>query len=482
MPQETKVKKIAIVGRPNVGKSSLFNRLIASRKAITSDVAGTTRDVCIADCKLGDSEFLLSDTGGVAAESQGAASLFDAVAQSARNEAANADILLFVIDGKYSVQDCDIALFRELQRLHKPMFLVVNKLDNSKEEQRLWEYSAFGIEDIFGISVAHNRGIAELADAIAARLTHKSQASAPQTPDVELLEALEAQSHDVDSDDRDSSESGEGMSALDLPLPPIKIAIIGRVNVGKSSLLNALLGQQRSVVSPVAGTTIDPVDAQCKWKEHDFLFIDTAGLRRKSKIEGIEKFALMRTKDMLEQADIALLVLDSSAPLVELDEKMGALALEHKLGVILVLTKTDIKNQPIEQLQKEIRERFKYLAFAPIVSVCAQSGRKIEALKAKIVEVFDNLSRRIPTAVLNDVLLQACSKHPIPSDRGKLVRVYYATQYKNSPPHIALVMNRPNALHFSYKRYLANTLRQHFAFEGVPLFIETKKKEREARH
>ncbi|MDE7255488.1 MAG: ribosome biogenesis GTPase Der, partial [Helicobacter sp.] len=187
-------------------------------------------------------------------------------------------------------------------------------------------------------------------------------------------------------------------------------------------------------------------------------------------------------KEMLQQADIALLVLDSSAPLVELDEKMGALALEHKLAVILVLTKTDIKNQPIEQLQKEIRERFKYLAFAPIVSVCAQSGRKIEALKAKIVEVFDNLTRRIPTAVLNEIVLQACSKHPIPSDRGKLVRVYYATQYKSSPPHIALVMNRPNALHFSYKRYLANTLRQHFAFEGVPLFIETKKKEERTRH
>lgn len=472
------MKKVAIVGCPNVGKSSLFNRLIATRKAITSDVAGTTRDVCIADCKIGDTKFLLSDTGGVSTERESRDSLFGAVAQAARSEAAHADILLFVVDGKLDVQESDIALFRELQKLHKPIFLVVNKLDNSKEEQRLWEYSAFGIEDIFGISVAHNRGIARLVSAIEATLTKRPTNMPQQTFDEELLAALEAQSQDIAFDESQTND----ITALDLPLPPIKIAIIGRVNVGKSSLLNALLGQQRSVVSPVAGTTIDPVDAQCKWKEHDFLFIDTAGLRRKSKIEGIEKFALLRTKDMLQQADIALLVLDSSMPLVELDEKMGALALEHKLGVILVLTKTDIKNQPLEQLQKEIRERFKYLAFAPIVSVCAQSGRKIETLKAKIVEVFDNLSRRIPTAVLNDVLLQACSKHPIPSDRGKLVRVYYATQYKNSPPHIALVMNRPNALHFSYKRYLANTLRQHFAFEGVPLFIETKKKEERTRH
>lgn len=472
------MKKVAIVGRPNVGKSSLFNRLIATRKAITSDVAGTTRDVCIADCKLGDAEFLLSDTGGVSTERESRDSLFGAVAQAARSEATHADVLLFVVDGKLDVQESDIALFRELQKLHKPMFLVVNKLDNGKEEQRLWEYSAFGIEDIFGISVAHNRGIARLVSALEATLTKRPTNMPQQTFDEELLAALEAQSQGITFDESQTND----ITALDLPLPPIKIAIIGRMNVGKSSLLNALLGQQRSVVSPVAGTTIDPVDAQCKWKEHDFLFIDTAGLRRKSKIEGIEKFALLRTKDMLQQADIALLVLDSSTPLVELDEKMGALALEHKLGVILVLTKTDIKNQPLEQLQKEIRERFKYLAFAPIVSVCAQSGRKIETLKAKIVEVFDNLSRRIPTAVLNDVLLQACSKHPIPSDRGKLVRVYYATQYKNSPPHIALVMNRPNALHFSYKRYLANTLRQHFAFEGVPLFIETKKKEERTRH
>ena len=186
------MKKVAIVGRPNVGKSSLFNRLIATRKAITSDVAGTTRDVCIADCKLGDAEFLLSDTGGVSTERESRDSLFGAVAQAARSEATHADILLFVVDGKLDVQESDIALFRELQKLHKPIFLVVNKLDNGKEEQRLWEYSAFGIEDIFGISVAHNRGIARLVSAIEATLS-KRQANMPQqTFDEELLAALEA--------------------------------------------------------------------------------------------------------------------------------------------------------------------------------------------------------------------------------------------------------------------------------------------------
>lgn len=416
------------------------------------------------NCNFGETEALLSDTGGVSDTDN---TLFGAVSKTALAEAANADVLVFVVDGKMNILDEDLMLFRKLQKLQKPLLLVVNKLDNDKEEQKLWEYSTFGTNALFAISVAHNRGISKLANAIESLLATKPQ----------LLEQPLESSLLADWEEYQNQADENRPTALDLPLRPIKIAIIGRVNVGKSSLLNALLGQSRSVVSDIAGTTIDPVNAQCSWKEYDFEFIDTAGLRRKSKIEGIEKFALLRTKEMLQGADIALLTLDSSTPLVELDEKMGALVLEHKLAVILVVTKTDIKNKPLEALQKEIRERFKYLAFAPIVSVCAQSGRKIELLKAKIVEVFDNLTRRIPTAALNDVLLQACSKHPIPSDRGKLVRVYYATQYKNSPPHIALIMNRPDALHFSYKRYLANTLRQHFAFEGVPLFIETKKKD-----
>lgn len=460
------MKKIAIIGRPNGGKSSLFNRLISKRKAITCSTSGTTRDVCHEICTIGGYDVYLSDTGGINKQ-EASHCLFGKVSAYSLQAARESDVILFVVDGKMDVFDDDIRLVREIQCLKKPIVLIINKLDNDKDEQRLWEYDVFGIHLLVPISVLHNRGIDKLIKTIETLLN--------DLDDESKSDGLGAQDFHV-LPSCDTAHLMTGVLASQLPITPIRIAIIGRVNVGKSSLLNALLGQPRSIVSEIAGTTIDPVDMQCKWGQHDFYFVDTAGLRRKGKIEGIEKYALMRTEEMLQNADIALLVLDCSQPFVELDEKIGALALENNLGVILVLNKIDIKHQPLESLIKIVREKFKYLSYAPIISVSAQSGRKIDALKAKIVEVFDNLSRRIPTAVLNDVILQAAAKHPIPSDRGKIVRIYYTTQYKTHPPHIVLVMNRPSSLHFSYKRYLANVLRKHFCFDGVPLIIEARKK------
>ncbi|RAX58171.1 ribosome biogenesis GTPase Der [Helicobacter monodelphidis] len=460
------MKKIAIIGRPNVGKSSLFNRFLQSRKAITSDLAGTTHDVKRDCIELEGLSLSLSDTGGIEERNhQETMFLFKSIKEQALKEAGLADLILFVVDGKLAPLDEDLSLFRDLQKLKIPLFLVVNKLDNAKEEERIHSFVVFGISEIFAVSITHNRGFAALKSAI--------------------IKVLNIQPLRYEFSDGFMGSLEEEMLSLGLhqdktqeeEYDEIKTAIIGRVNVGKSSLLNALLGEERSIVSEVAGTTIDPIDESFYYEGKKLTFIDTAGLRRKGKIEGIEKYALQRTREMLDQhAHIALLVLDASAPLVELDEKIGSLVLEYGLGVVIVLNKWDVRHKEIEEIKKDIKERFKYLSYAPIVTISAKNKKHIMQLKEAIIKVYQQLIYRIPTAMLNKTILDAYSKHPIPSKKGKIVRIYYATQYKIAPPHISLVMNRPKALHFSYKRYLINQLRKEFGFSGVPIFIEAKKK------
>ena len=256
----------------------------------------------------------------------------------------------------------------------------------------------------------------------------------------------------------------------------ISIGIIGRPNVGKSSLLNALTNTNRSLVSDIAGTTIDPVDEHIMYNGYKLTFVDTAGIRRRSKIEGIEKYALDRTQKMLQECDIALLVLDCSTEFVELDEKISSIASSNGLGVIVVFHKWDIRSKEFDSRLEVYKRKFKFLEYAPIITASSTTHRHIKELKQKIIEVYQHFSLRIPTAKLNTCIQNALKKHPIPSDHGKIVRIYYATQFDSKPPKIALIMNRPNALHFSYKRYLINTLRQHFGFLGTPIIIEARSK------
>ncbi len=258
----------------------------------------------------------------------------------------------------------------------------------------------------------------------------------------------------------------------------INIGIIGRVNVGKSSILNALLNKNRSLVSEVEGTTIDPVSDEIAYKGKILRFVDTAGIRRASKIEGIEKFALIRTKNILEQSNIVLLVLDSSQDFVELDEKISGLSQKYNLGIIILLNKWDIKCADFKAIETQIRRKFAYLAYAPILTISALKMRHIDEIKEMILRVWENFNRRIATAELNSHLKIATQKHPIPSDKGKIIKVYYATQVDCAPPTIMLSMNRPRALHFSYKRYLVNYFRANFDFSGVPIVILTKGREK----
>ncbi|OOQ01198.1 ribosome biogenesis GTPase Der [Helicobacter pylori] len=449
------LKTIAILGQPNVGKSSLFNRLARERIAITSDFAGTTRDINKRKIALNGHEVELLDTGGMAKD----ALLSKEIKALNLKAAQMSDLILYVVDGKSIPSDEDIKLFREIFKINPNCFLVINKIDNDKEKERTYAFSSFGMPKSFNISVSHNRGISALVDAILNALNLNQIIE--QDLDADILESLETPNNALEETKEEEI---------------IQVGIIGRVNVGKSSLLNALTKKERSLVSSMAGTTIDPIDETILIGDQKICFVDTAGIRHRGKILGIEKYALERTQKALEKSHIALLVLDVSAPFVELDEKISSLADKHSLGIILILNKWDIRYAPYEEIMATLKRKFRFLEYAPVITTSCLKARHIDEIKHKIIEVYECFSKRIPTSLLNSVIFQATQKHPLPSDGGKLVKVYYATQFATKPPQISLIMNRPKALHFSYKRYLINTLRKEFNFLGTPLILNAKDK------
>jgi len=492
------MKKIAIIGRPNVGKSSLFNRLVKKRDAITADIAGTTRDVKRRTTVIMGKEVQLLDTGGL----DKGCELFDKIKEMSLKAAYKADIILFMVDGKGIPEDEDKKLFYELQAMGKDMALVVNKIDNDKMKEQLWDYYEFGTDAIFGISVAHNRNTVALLEWIGEKIPEEDRIKEQGEEELNIIEPQEmsdedffanAHKHDEDDDgftywDEDEMDgvveddtifgNNDRIKEFDEEdINHIKIAIIGRTNVGKSSLLNALLGEERSVVSSVAGTTIDPIDETIEYKNKQITFVDTAGLRRRGKILGIEKYALMRTTEMLENSNMALVVLDASEPFLDLDEKIAGLVDSNRLASIIVLNKWDIsKRDEHDKIIKEVRDRFKFLAYAPIITLSAQTNLRVDKLHDMILEINENYSQRIPTSKINEVIEKALRRHTLPSVSGQVIRIYYGTQYETRPPKIAIVMNKPSGLHFTYRRYLTNKMREAFNFTGTPLLFKAKKR------
>jgi GTP-binding protein len=460
--------KIALIGQPNVGKSSLFNRIAKKRVAIVSDIAGTTRDIRRREIKIFDKEALMLDTGGIDETND---AIFSNVKRMAIESAKEADIVLYMVDGKKIPDDTDKDLFYELQALGKNLALVVNKIDNDKELERLWDFYSFGIdeENLFGISVSHNRGTVRLFDWLYEQL--------PENESTELTEAV-LDENDESYSNFENSEviEEENIEKEEIEQDHIKISIIGRPNVGKSSILNALIGEERSVVSPIAGTTIDPVDETYKYLDKTITFVDTAGLRRRGKILGIEKYALMRTEDMLKQSNLALVVLDASEPISDQDEKISGMVDKFGLGTIIVLNKWDENMDTYEKLVEEIRKRFRFLYYAPIIAVSAKTGRNIDKLRDKIVTIYENYNKRMSTSVINELIRKAIQRHALPSPNGNRLRIYYATQFNTNPPTVALVMNKPRMLHFSYKRYLINIFREYLDFEGTPIRVVARGK------
>ncbi len=453
------MKKVAIVGKPNVGKSSLYNRLIKRRDAITSDVSGTTRDIKKGVVTLLEGrEFELLDTGGIDYSSE----LFNKVGDKSMQAAKEADIILYMVDGKSIPDDEDKAYFWKLQGLGKPIALIVNKIDNDKEfQEKFWEFSEFGAEHIFAVSVSHNRGLSPLYKWLEGHIL-------PNLDNEKLL--IEDNDIPLEMLLSEQEEQEEEAKAF-------KVAIIGRVNTGKSSLLNALLQEERVVVSDVAGTTIDPIDETIEYKDYKITFVDTAGIRKRSKILGIEKYALNRTESMLKEADIALLLIDATVGVTELDERIAGLIDKYKLGALIVLNKWDIRGEKeYKEAIEDVRDELKFLHYAPIITVSAKSGLRVHKILDQIVEIYKRYSQRIPTSKLNEAIKMAIARHHVPSHNGQVVKIKFATQFATKHPRVALVVNKPNLLHFSYKRYLTNFLREQFDFEGVPIEIFAQKR------
>ena len=501
------MKKLAIIGKPNVGKSSFFNRIMKERDAITSEQAGTTRDIKRREAEILEKHVLMLDTGGLDTGNE----LFDKIKEKSLKAAYEADIVLYMVDGKSLPEEDDKKFFYELESMGKAVALVVNKIDNDKMQEKLWEYYEFGTDNIFGISVSHNRHINALLEWIAAQLPEEiPEAEASEDERYEEDENIEEMLIEDEYipedtfDDEDYNEDEYEDDAFDdeeeyryeeevdtsvfgpndlirnfeeEEANHFRVAIIGRVNVGKSSLLNALLNEDRSVVSSVAGTTIDPIDETITYKDKEVTFIDTAGIRKRGKILGIEKYALMRTEKMLEDADIALLVLDASQPFLDLDEKIAGLIDQNRLACMIVLNKWDITDgSAYQKIIRDIRDRFRFLHYAPIITISAQSKLRVHKIMDMLLKINENYSQRITTSKLNEALEWAQRKHHLPSMRGQMIRIYYATQYETRPPRIALVMNKPKGLHFTYRRYLTNQLREVFDFQGVPLLFRAKKR------
>ncbi|KIM08839.1 MAG: GTP-binding protein Der [Sulfurovum sp. FS06-10] len=458
----TNLKKVAILGRPNVGKSSLFNRLARQQDAITSDTIGTTRDIKKRVVTIsGNRDFEIIDTGGIDESTE----MFATVKRLSLRTAKEADIILYVVDGKNIPAEEDKELFYGLQALGKPIALIVNKIDNDKDEAlRYWDFLEFGADITLPISVSHNRYMNAFYTWLETYIPEREEEKTLtlEEDDEQSFEDILEMVHIKEEEEEDNH---------------IKVAIIGRVNTGKSSLLNALLQEERAVVSNVAGTTIDPINESMEYKNHTITFVDTAGIRQRGRIVGIEKFALERTEAMLKEADIALLVIDATMGVVELDERIANLIEKFKLGCLIVLNKWDIRDKiTYEKAVEDIRDELKFLHYAPLITISAKTGQRVPKILDEIIAIYGRYKQRIPTATLNEVLKYAIGRHHPPSLNGVPIKIKFATQYEIKPPKIALIVNRPDGVHFSYKRYLANIFREKFDFVGVPLDIDPRKR------
>ncbi|MBP1045657.1 ribosome biogenesis GTPase Der [Enterococcus sp. BWM-S5] len=425
---------IAIVGRPNVGKSTIFNRIAGERISIVEDTPGVTRDRIYAKGEWLGREFSIIDTGGI---DLGDEPFMDQIKHQAEIAIDEADVIILVTSGREGVTDADEMVARILYRSKKPVILAVNKVDNPEMRADVYEFYSLGLGEPFPISGSHGLGIGDVLD-----------------------EAVKHFSTEVE-------EEEEGL---------IKFSLIGRPNVGKSSLINAILGEDRVIVSEVEGTTRDAIDTYFESSDgQKFLMIDTAGMRKRGKVyETTEKYSVMRAMRAIERSDIVLMVLNAEEGIREQDKKVAGYAHEAGRGVIIVVNKWDtIKKETntMREFEQEIRDEFRYLDYAPIVFVSALTKQRLNKLPEMIETVSMNQNLRVPSAVLNDVIMDAVAINPTPTDKGKRLKIFYATQVAIKPPTFVVFVNEEELMHFSYARFLENQVRNAFTFEGTPIKI-----------
>ena len=432
---------VAIIGRPNVGKSSLFNRLAGEKISIVHDQPGVTRDRIYADVEWLNYTFTLIDTGGIEPQSD------DFIMQQMRRQAEiaidTADVIIFLVDSKTGIADADEQVANMLRKSQKPILLVVNKVDDMTRQMiGIYEFYNLGLGDPMPISAGQSLNLGDMLDEIVKHFP-KPEEEAPE--------------EDV-----------------------IKVALIGKPNVGKSSLINKILGEDRVIVSDIAGTTRDAIDTKVTIDGQKYVFIDTAGLRKKSRVkESIEKYSIIRTISAVERADIVLIMIDANEGVTEQDTKVAGIAHEAGKGCIVVINKWDLvekDNKTMNRHLKQIATDLSYMAYAPRMFISAETGQRVHKLFDMINTVAKNQSMRISTGVINDVLYEAMAMNQPPSDKGKGLKIFYATQVSVKPPTFILFVNDKELMHFSYLRYIENQMRDAFGFEGTPVHFIVREK------
>ncbi|MFA5308974.1 MAG: ribosome biogenesis GTPase Der [Dehalococcoidales bacterium] len=422
---------VAIVGRPNTGKSTLLNRIVKRPVAITQDLPGTTRDRNMADVSWGGVEFTLVDTGGLEIDPQ--STIAHGVKNQVETAITQADVIVNVVDAIAGVTPMDLEIAGLLRKANKPLLLAVNKADNEKLETGALEFYELGLGEPLPVSAHHGRGVADLLDSIVALL--------PAHPPEEVKPEA------------------------------IKVAIVGRPNVGKSMLLNALVGGERAIVDSTPGTTRDAVDTPYDYQGQDMLLIDTAGIRRRGKVQaGVEQYSVVRTFRAIDRADVVLLLLDATEMVTSQDTHIAGYIQEAYKGIIIIANKWDlVENKDTAAWNKFVKSEFKFASYAPILYTSAKSGLGVDKIMPQVIQVYRERLKRLSTAKVNEVIQQAVASHNRPTSQGKQLKIFYATQAEANPPTFVFFTNDAKLVHFSYRRFLENKIREAFGFIGTPL-------------
>lgn len=427
------IPTVALVGRPNVGKSTLFNKIVGKKIAIIEDLPGVTRDRIYQEATYNNKKFYLIDTGGIDASKM---KFNDEIKIQAEIAIKDADIVVFIVDGKEGLTSNDLIVRDLLRKSNKKVIVAINKVDNKESMNHIYDFYELGFDTYIPISSIHNTGYIELMDEITKDFTEKEEIE----------------------DTR------------------LKFSIIGRPNVGKSSLMNALLNEERVVVSDVAGTTRDSIDSVLKYHNEEYILIDTAGMRKKGRVfEAIEKYSLFRSLKAIDRSDICLVVINAEEGIKEHDKHIAGYAIERGKGLIFVVNKWDtVKDKTIPEFEKEMRAEFQFATYAPIVYLSALTKKRIHTLMPEIIKVGENIKREISTSLLNNVILDAYQLNLPPSYKGKRLKIYFTSQTGTKPPKFTLRVNNKGLVHFSYERYLENKLRENFELEGTPIILQFK--------
>ena len=431
---------VAIVGRPNVGKSTLFNKLVGDRLSIVKDEPGVTRDRLYREMEWLGNKFLLVDTGGLEPRTQDF--MMSKIKKQAQVAIDEADVIIFLVDGKAGITGLDEDVATILRKQDKKVIVAVNKIDNyMKEQENIFEFYGLGFEEVIGISGEHKTNLGDLLDAVVEKFDNKS-----------------------------TKEISEGLS----------IAILGRPNAGKSSLLNKLLNKERSIVSDIAGTTRDTIDSALKYDGEMYTLIDTAGIRRKSKMEDdIEYYSVLRAMKAIKRADVCVLMLDATELLTDQDKRIAGMIYDERKPIIIAINKWDLiekNDNSVKEFKELVKADLAFLDYAPIVTISALTGKRTLNILEQAKFINEEYHKKVTTGILNQILAEIVAQNPVPTRKGRAVKLNYGTQISQAPPKFVFFANNPELIHFSYKRYIENKLREYFGFEGCPIDIVFNKK------